>query len=227
MTRITLCYDIVSPWSYFAYYILRRYEQAWDFDLVLKPMFLGGVMKESGNRPPLTVQNKGTWMNKVDLPLLSKMSDIGYKFPETFPINTIEIARCLRAIEKLHPDKLQASTEFFWELFWKRSEGNTAKEASEPEFFGKKLVSSRLFTQDEVSKITETAKSSENKEALKSEATDLVQTGGAFGFPWIIVEKEQGGEKHSFFGADRFEHIAFVLNKPWSGPRGPNHMAKL
>ena len=33
-------------------------------DLVLRPFFLGGVMKMSGNRPPMTVPAKGVYMNK-------------------------------------------------------------------------------------------------------------------------------------------------------------------
>lgn len=33
-------------------------------DLVLKPVFLGGVMNAAGNKPPITVPNKGKWMNQ-------------------------------------------------------------------------------------------------------------------------------------------------------------------
>jgi len=33
-------------------------------DLVLRPFFLGGVMKETGNRPPMMVPAKGLYMVK-------------------------------------------------------------------------------------------------------------------------------------------------------------------
>ncbi|KAH9467879.1 hypothetical protein Pst134EA_011497 [Puccinia striiformis f. sp. tritici] len=39
---IRLSYDIVSPWSYFAYVVLKRYRPLWDFDLILNPVYLGG-----------------------------------------------------------------------------------------------------------------------------------------------------------------------------------------
>ena len=32
--------------------------------LVLRPCYLGGIMKESGNRPPMMVPSKGLYMNK-------------------------------------------------------------------------------------------------------------------------------------------------------------------
>ncbi|GAA5884570.1 hypothetical protein JCM16303_000034 [Sporobolomyces ruberrimus] len=221
MTKITLCYDIVSPWSLFAYKILQRYRSAWDYELILRPIFLGGVMKESGNRPPVTVKNKGKWMSFSDMPIFSDMSNIPYKFPETFPINTIQCMRFLRAVQQLHPEKLEKATDLFWDLFWNRSQGHSAKEAIDPTFFSEKFVSSGLFSQEQISKILDTAQSEEIKGALKDEAADLVNKDGAFGFPWIIVEKNGGEAKRSFFGADRFEHIAFFLGKTWNGPRGP------
>ncbi|GAA5949923.1 hypothetical protein JCM3765_007740 [Sporobolomyces pararoseus] len=220
MSQITLCFDIVSPWSLFAYKILQRYKNAWGYKLVLKPRFLGGVMVTSGNKPPITVKNKGIWMNKSDMPLFAEMSNIPYNFPETFPINTIHVMRFLRAIEKAQPDKLEKVTDFFWDLVWTRTGGHSAKEAIDPAFFSKKIVASKVLTEEEVKKLIEISQTDEIKEALKSEAADLVNKEGAFGFPWIIVEKE-GGKKRHFFGADRFEHIAFYLEKSWDGPRGP------
>ncbi|WAQ83719.1 hypothetical protein PtA15_4A167 [Puccinia triticina] len=55
---IRLSYDIVSPWSYFAYVVLKRYRPIWDFDLILNPVYLGGVMKGSKNTPPFAAPNK-------------------------------------------------------------------------------------------------------------------------------------------------------------------------
>jgi glutathione S-transferase kappa 1 len=33
-------------------------------DLILRPVFLGGIMKEAGNRPPMMVPSKGLYMQK-------------------------------------------------------------------------------------------------------------------------------------------------------------------
>ena len=40
---------------------------------------------------------------------------------------------------------------------------------------------------------------------------------GAFGAPWIHIQFADGKEE-CFFGSDRFEIIAHLLNKPWYGP---------
>jgi DSBA-like thioredoxin domain len=43
---------------------LCRYQPHWNMDLVLRPFFLGGIMKHSGNRPPMMVPAKALYMNK-------------------------------------------------------------------------------------------------------------------------------------------------------------------
>ncbi len=50
-------------------------------DLVLRPIFLGGVMKASGNKPPMTVAAKGMYMEK-DLRRNSDYFGINLKFVE-------------------------------------------------------------------------------------------------------------------------------------------------
>jgi hypothetical protein len=52
--QVTLYYDCLSPFSYFAFTTLHRYAslQLWPMQLELKPMLLGGVMAATGNRPP-------------------------------------------------------------------------------------------------------------------------------------------------------------------------------
>ena len=44
MRKLELFYDIVSPYSYFAFECLERYRARWQIDLVLRPAFLGGVI---------------------------------------------------------------------------------------------------------------------------------------------------------------------------------------
>jgi len=40
----------------------QRYQKAWNLDLQIRPTNLGYIMKEAGNRPPVSVPNKGKWM---------------------------------------------------------------------------------------------------------------------------------------------------------------------
>ena len=53
-------------------------------DLILRPFFLGGVMKETGNRPPMMVPAKGLYMAK-DLARNAKYFAL--------PINPIEVCQ--------------------------------------------------------------------------------------------------------------------------------------
>ena len=61
-----------APHAHFA--VLKRYRKHWNMDLVLKPVFLGGVMAASGNQPPLKIPNKGKWMNRMVRHALSSSS---------------------------------------------------------------------------------------------------------------------------------------------------------
>ena len=45
-------------------------------------------------------------------------------------------------------------------------------------------------------------------ETMKTECTSLVETHGAFGFPWMVVHRADG-EVVSFFGSDRFSNMAW------------------
>ena len=50
---ITLYYDCISPFTFFAFTVLQRYEKIWNMQIILKPVLLGGVMAATKNTPPL------------------------------------------------------------------------------------------------------------------------------------------------------------------------------
>ncbi|TNY23776.1 thioredoxin-like protein [Rhodotorula diobovata] len=216
MVRAVLHYDVVSPWTLFAYAVLKRYRQQWDMDLVLKPVFLGGVMNAAGNKPPITVPNKGKWMNQSDMPLAAQFFEVPYQFPTKFPLNTIHCMRLLRSIEEIAPEKLEKATDLFYGAIWQPTGGKTALDAIDPSNFASMLAQDNLFSKAEIDKVVELSTSDKVKGLLKSESQQAVDE-GAFGFPWIVVERDDG-EKRSFFGSDRFETIAFWLGKEWKGP---------
>ena len=61
--RMLYYFDVISPYSALSWHVLRRYRPRWNFELTLKPMFLGGVMMGSGNKPPaMQAANKGAWL---------------------------------------------------------------------------------------------------------------------------------------------------------------------
>ncbi|CAD7945774.1 unnamed protein product [Amoebophrya sp. A25] len=50
--KIDFYFDVISPYAYMTYAVLLRYEKLWNFKLELHPIFLGGIMKMTGNKPP-------------------------------------------------------------------------------------------------------------------------------------------------------------------------------
>jgi 2-hydroxychromene-2-carboxylate isomerase len=56
MAKLTLYIDVVSPYSYFSFHIIQAYRGLWrDVAIEIVPVSLNIVMKEMGNRPPLSV----------------------------------------------------------------------------------------------------------------------------------------------------------------------------
>ena len=45
-------FDFVSPYSYVAHTAVKQTIERSGAELVVRPMFLGGVMHATGNRPP-------------------------------------------------------------------------------------------------------------------------------------------------------------------------------
>ena len=68
-------------------------------DLKLRPFFLGGIMKESGNRPPMMVPNKGVYMNK-DIARIASYFGVPLKFIEVLII--LKNNRCSRLTKLAH-----------------------------------------------------------------------------------------------------------------------------
>lgn len=56
---VKLYYDVISPYSYFAFETIMRYRSIWSkMDLQLKPVHLFAILKATENTPPLLNQIK-------------------------------------------------------------------------------------------------------------------------------------------------------------------------
>lgn len=210
--QVKFYYDVVSPWALIAFHVLKRYQQAWNIDITLKPVYLGGVMVSSGNRPPISVPNKGKWMTTSDIPLASQFYGVTLIRPPEFPVNTINNIRLLRILrDKEPPSVLAEVTEIFFTEIW----GQSGAAAAQPANFAS-IIPSSVLSRAKLEEYINASQTPENKELVKAEATQLVAE-GAFGFPYIVVTREDGALRE-FFGSDRFEMMAFWLGRKWDGP---------
>ncbi|KAL1917379.1 uncharacterized protein VTP21DRAFT_5035 [Calcarisporiella thermophila] len=205
---IRIYYDVVSPFSYFCFNQLLRYEQIWTNVVFEKiPFFLGGIMQGSGNQPPATIPAKANYMMKYDIKHYTEMYKLPYSTPSIFPAQTLLPMRVLTAL-KMQKDEeglLQATKSLFNAYFTKDADIGTPEVVEECiAFLGK----------DRASKLMQAAQSAEVKSQLKK-VTDEALKKGAFGSPTMWVSK--AGEEHEemFFGCDRLEHIAYYLDLPY------------
>jgi glutathione S-transferase kappa 1 len=206
--RLELFYDAVSPWSYLAFETLCRYRKAWELDLVMRPAFLGGVMKATGNAPPASLPARGVYLLR-DLARSSRHFDVPLSFPDDFPTNTIAAMRLLTLVAHEHPERHEALARALWQRYW--GEGKDLRADSG-------LVAACTAAGVDVAAI-EASASDDNKARLRA-ATDEAVDRGAFGFPAMFVTDADGDEQ-MFFGSDRLSLLAFEMGLPWHGPLGP------
>ncbi|KAI9561597.1 hypothetical protein GHT06_012556 [Daphnia sinensis] len=218
-TKVELFYDVVSPYSWFGFEALCRYRPHWKMDLVLRPFFLGGVMKETGNRPPMMVPSKGLYMQK-DLLRNAAYFGVPLKLIEDpFHVmiekGTIKAQRFLTAIGEKHPEHLEGVSRELWKRIWSR--GEDIVEDKNLHLAAKAANMEDVHIQECLKLMND----SSVKLALKKSTEDAIEY-GAFGAPTIIVHSK--GHQEMFFGSDRFPIIAQLMNEEWKGPSpGPKN----
>jgi len=203
--RLELFYDAVSPWSYLAFECLCRYRDAWQLELVMRPAFLGGVMKATGNVPPASLPARGVYLLR-DLARSSRHFDIPLSFPDDFPTNTIAAMRLLTYVAAHQPDKHEALARATWQRYWGAGKDLTADVG---------LKAACAAADVDVEAIA--ASNADDVKAALRAATEEVVARGAFGFPAIFVKDDDGADQ-LYFGSDRLALLAFELGLPWHGP---------
>jgi len=206
LKKVELFYDVVSPYSYFAFKVLTRYEQANRISLSLRPFFLGGIMNKSGNSPPLSIPNKAKYMLK-DLKRCSDYFKIPATLPSTFPANTLTAQRLLTAL----PDKYKSVvTDKLFETIFQEN-----KDISNNDVLKEILRKNSDLSDSQIESLFAQLSSAEVKDKLK-DTTEEALSRGAFGAPTIYVNIN--GEDQLIFGSDRF-HILFpLIGQTWDGP---------
>ena len=80
------------PTSYLAYLVLPKIIDRADATVTWTPIFLGGIMQATGNRPPGTVENKGRWM-ATDLARWLAHYGLPFNRNSHFPFNSLTALR--------------------------------------------------------------------------------------------------------------------------------------
>src|ERR1043165_5575823 len=190
--QVEFFYDFTSPTAYLAWARLPAIVQRTGAKLVYRPMFLGGVMQTTGNRPPGTVEAKAKWM-AADLDRWAKRYGTPFKRNPHFPMMTLMVQRAAHGwYDRPDFDRYLAT---IFSAAW-RDQKNIADKAVLTEVLGAAGFSAEEFFA--------AAENPANKEKLKA-TTDEAVARGVFGAPTFFV----GDEMH--FGQDRLDFVEEAL----------------
>jgi 2-hydroxychromene-2-carboxylate isomerase len=104
MTKtVEFIFDLVSPNGYLAWYPLREIVARQGAELVVTPVFLGGMHKLTGNAPPMIrdadVKGKVAYSMLEMRRYIAKHGFTKYRLHPQFPFNSVTFQRMLIAVE--------------------------------------------------------------------------------------------------------------------------------
>jgi glutathione S-transferase kappa 1 len=215
--KVNFYFDVMSPYTYFAFQILKRYRTLWDLEVTFLPFNLRAIMAGSNNTPPAMVPNRALFLSN-DL----KRNADWFKLETTFKgmpdnffsevgkpsilLNRLLCVVCSSPVisETNKWKAVDAAFRIIWEdpryrnksLFYLPS----GLDGLQSDFLSQASLGDQRLTE------------SQGRYLLK-EHTERALGLHAFGSPILHFENHE-----IFFGSDRFEQIAFIFNLPWYGP---------
>ncbi|KAL7269415.1 hypothetical protein RUND412_007922 [Rhizina undulata] len=194
--------DVVSPYTYLAFHVIRDTPAFRRCNITYVPVFLGGIMHATGNRPPITIKNKGAymphdlerWATKFGVPMARGT-------PKGFPLNTLLTQRSLVALQRSHPDVLEVAMEKLLEALWVERKSVDTEEVLVD-------VLSSIVVRNDAKEIVARAKNDETVKARLKENTEDALESGSFGLPWIVATNSEG-KTDVFWG---FDHLGLVAD---------------
>ena len=184
-------FDFASPYTFIAHKKIRKIEKENSIQIRYMPILLGGLLKLVGIKANADIPIKAKYMIK-DCKLWAEKYEIYFKFNNYFPINTLNLMRCVLIAEKKNFSQIFINKIF--DAIW--NDGLNLNDKTIIEKLLKNLdinAKNFLFESSDL-KI---------KNELKKRTDDAIIK-GIFGVPSFIVNNKM------FWGQDRIE---FVLNE--------------
>ncbi|KAK3677747.1 hypothetical protein LTR78_002597 [Recurvomyces mirabilis] len=197
--KIVLYVDIVSPFAYMAWWMLKNNPAFKSVEIQTIPIFLGGLMQACANTAPINIKNKDRWIGTERLRWAHKFNiPISESGPSPFPQSTLNPMRAIWNVQH-DQEKLDRCLDALWKAFW--VEGKTIKDVG---VWGEALEDA--LGAEEGAELVRLAGGKEAKEGLKGN-TEAAFEAGAFGLPWFVCTNSEGG-KEGFWG---FDHLGQVM----------------
>ena len=184
-------FDFASPYTFIAHKKIRRIEKENSIKIKYMPILLGGLLKLAGIKPNVDIPIKAKYMIK-DCKLWAEKYEINFKFNNYFPINTLNLMRCVLIAEK--KDFVQLFINKIFDSIWK--DGLNLNDNFIFEKIIKNLdINPKTFINEAIDQ--------KNKDDLKKRTDDAFKK-GIFGVPSFMINSKM------FWGQDR---IQFVIDE--------------
>jgi 2-hydroxychromene-2-carboxylate isomerase len=193
--RLEFFFDYTSPFSYLADTQLPGMARRTGAEIVYRPMFLGGVMHETGNQPPATLPARAKYLPH-DIRRWVSRYGIEFAFNPNFPLQTLPALRAAFAAQDtgVFPRYHAALFHAAW---------GKPRNLSDPAVLRDVIAEAGL----DAEALLAAASSEPLKARLKSATAEAVAR-GAFGAPTFFVGNEM------FFGNDRLDFVEEALARP-------------
>lgn len=188
-------FDYGSPAAWLAYTQLPKLAADTGAAVVIKPMLLGGVFQATGNRPPISVPLKGSYLF-LDFDRFAKRYGVPLVMNPHFPINTVTLMRGDVALGLRADPALASYREAVFRAIWV-----TQQNMNDPATVGSVLTAAGL---DAAAIMAMTG-----EQAVKDELKALTQAAverGVFGAPTFFVGDQM------FWGQDRLDFVREALS---------------
>lgn len=187
-------FDFGSPAAYLAWTQLPPLCADTGAQLVWKPMLLGGVFQATGNRAPMMVPLKGSYLF-VDLARFARRYDVPLKFNPNFPINTLTLMRAAVGLQMRQDRRFEDYCAAMFRAVWVDGQN-----MNDPAVVAAVLTQAGFDPQALLALSSEPAV----KDELKA-ATDAAVQRGVFGAPTFFVADQM------FWGQDRLDFVREAL----------------
>ena len=191
---VDFLFDFGSPAAYLAWTQLGKLAADTGATVVPQPILLGGVFQATGNRAPITVPLKGSYLFK-DLNRYARRYGVALVMNPHFPINTITLMRIdVGILEAGHP-QLQVYRDAVFHAIWVAQ-----RNMNDADTVAQVLAEAGL----DAPALLAMAADPQVKESLKVRTQQAVER-GAFGAPTFFVGEEM------FWGQDRLDFVRAAL----------------
>lgn len=193
-------FDCSSPWTYMGFERLIRLQSHIDFDIVWKPIIVGGVFNEvnkdlyAARESMFSNERRMSYFMK-DMQDWANLCEIKIGWPDFHPVNSIKAMRgCIVALEQ---GKLIEFARACFQAYWSRLEDISSDKVLIAICNEVGIDSNALLTKIAVQ---------DYKDQLRANTDELIARGG-YGSPTFFIDNDD-----MYFGNDRIPLVEKTLS---------------